>query len=186
MNVISSASFAYFLAFCTITWLSRKPLRQPGSHGFYRFFAWQGILALFAFHHPSWAENSLSSQPLVSAVLMASSIALVISGWLELKRQGRATIDRRDETLFDFEKTTVLVSSGIFRFIRHPMYASLLFLAWGAFWQRPTTPGILVLVFTTISLLLTAHADERECLAYFGDAYTAYRQRTWAFVPWMY
>ncbi len=29
-----------------VVWLSRKPLRKPGSHGFYRFFAWEAILGL--------------------------------------------------------------------------------------------------------------------------------------------
>ncbi len=29
-----------------VAWLSRRPLRHPGSHGFYRFFAWEGILVL--------------------------------------------------------------------------------------------------------------------------------------------
>jgi hypothetical protein len=28
-------------------YVSRKSLRVPGSHGFYRFFAWEIILALF-------------------------------------------------------------------------------------------------------------------------------------------
>ncbi len=186
MISISAASFAYLLAFTTITWLSRKPLRHPGSHGFYRFFAWQGILCLFAFHHPFWVASSLSPQSHLSTVLMASSIGLVFAGWLELKQRGRASTDRKDEALYDFEKTTTLVSSGVFRFIRHPMYASLLLLAWGAFWQRPTDLGILVLAITTICLLLTARADERECLAHFGSSYATYKEKTWAFFPWIY
>ncbi len=186
MISISAASVAYLLAFTIIVWLSRKPLRHPGSHGFYRFFAWQGILCLFAFHHPFWAANSLNPQSLLSTVLMVSSIGLVLAGWLELKRKGKASTDREDEALYDFEKTTSLVSSGIFRPLRPPMYASLLLLAWGAFWQRPTDPGILVVSITTISLFLTARADERECLVHFGSTYARYKEKTWAFLPWIY
>ena len=36
-----------------------------------------------------------------------------------------------------FENTVKLVEVGLYRFIRHPMYASLLLLAWGAFLKHP-------------------------------------------------
>lgn len=117
---------------------------------------------------------------------MLSSIALVLAGWLELERKGKPSTQRHDETLFRFEKTSTLVASGIFQYIRHPMYLSLLLLAWGAFFQRPTIYGGIILAATSIFLLLTARADERECSAYFGAPYEDYRQRTWAFLPWLY
>lgn len=183
---VSTALLAYFLVSIALFWVSRKPLQNPGSHGFYRFFAWQGILALFALHHPTWGENILPAQPLLSTPLMLASIGLVLAGWLELERCGKPSAKRQDEILFRFEKTTSLVSSGIFRYIRHPMYLSLLFLAWGAFWQRPTIPGSVILVSTSIFLFLTARADERECHAYFGVSYDEYRKRTWAFLPGLY
>jgi protein-S-isoprenylcysteine O-methyltransferase Ste14 len=66
------------------------------------------------------------------------------------------------------------------------MYTSLLLLAWGAFCQRPTVPGIVVVILTTLLLFLTARADEKECQDYFGETYQSYKQKTWAFVPFVY
>ena len=35
---------AFIIGTATLVWLSRKSLRSPGQHGFYRFFAWEAIL----------------------------------------------------------------------------------------------------------------------------------------------
>jgi len=39
----------FTLATLGIIYVSRLSLRHPRSHGFYRFFAWEAILALFLF-----------------------------------------------------------------------------------------------------------------------------------------
>ena len=186
MTNTNTVLLTFILGATTITWLSRKPLRHPGSHGFYRFFVWQGILSLFILHHPIWPSDVFNAPKYLSSILMLASIFLVVAGWFELKRKGNASPSRKDDALFRFEKTTSLVSSGIFRYIRHPMYTSLLLLAWGAFCQRPTAPSIVIVVLTTIFLFLTARTDEKECLDYFGDTYQSYKEKTWAFVPYVY
>jgi len=37
-----------------IIWISIPSLRQPGSHGFYRFFAWETILGMFVLNMRLW------------------------------------------------------------------------------------------------------------------------------------
>ena len=168
-----------------IVWLSRKPLRKPGSHGFYRFFAWEAILGLIVMNREVWGTDPYSPHQFTSWLLMMSSIALVVIGIATLKRDGAPGATRDDGSFYEFEKTTQLVSHGIFGYIRHPMYTSLLALAWGAFCQDPSLTGSAVAAFASIALLLTAKADERECLQYFGAQYAEYKQRTWMFVPFL-
>jgi len=168
-----------------LAWLSRKALRTAKSHGFYRFFAWEGILLLVVLNHGPWGEQPFSPHQITSWILMLISILLAGMGLLALKNEGRADQGRDDPTLYEFEKTTTLVSSGIFRFIRHPMYASLIALTWGAYFQDPTPAGTAVAIAGTIFLLLTAKADEQECLQYFGDQYAEYKRRTWMFIPYL-
>ena len=169
-----------------LLWLSRKALRHPGGHGFYRFFAWEGILALVVLNRQPWGEQPFSPHQMASWLLMSLSIYLVIRGHRALRDQGLASTERQDGALYEFEKTTTLVTTGIFKYIRHPMYASLLALAWGAYFQAPSVPGTVVVVLTTLFLLLTAKSDERECLAYFGETYATYMQKTRGFIPHVY
>ncbi len=176
---------AFLAGSALIVWWSRQAIRQPGSHGFYRFFAWEAILVLIVLNHEPWGKQPFSPHQLASWLLMLLSIGLALGGLLTLRREGKAGEERADPALYGFEKTTHLVSSGLFAYIRHPMYTSLLALAWGAFCQDPSLTGGAVAAFASIALLLTAKADERECLQYFGAQYAEYKQRTWMFVPFL-
>lgn len=167
-----------------LLWWSRKPLRQPGSHGFYRFFAWETILGLCVLNRNS------SGDQLVSVALLQTGLLLALLGFLSLRLRGRAVAQRgpdgSDGALYDWERTTQLVTGGIYRLIRHPMYASLYALTWGmclrAFdWLPLALAGV-----ASYFLLRTALADEAECLAYFGEPYRAYMQRTRRFIPWLW
>lgn len=182
--------FAFAFGTAVLVWLSRKPLNQPGRHGFYRFFAWEAILGLVVLNHKEWGEHPDSPHQIASWILMLTSIFLVISAVLLLKgkghkNKGQASKERDDAALYEFEKTTQLVTSGIFRYIRHPMYTSLIALAWGAFCQNPSWPGAAIAGFASVCLLLTAKADEAECLAYFGEPYAAYMKTTRRFIPYL-
>ncbi|MGO4391108.1 isoprenylcysteine carboxylmethyltransferase family protein [Variovorax sp. M-6] len=180
------ASIAAFVAISVALFLaSRRALRQPGSHGFYRFFAWECILGLVLLNLPVWGNEPLAPHQLASWFL------LVVSAWLPLhavrllKRIGKPTEARNDDALFDFEKTSALVSSGAFRYIRHPMYTALICLAWGAFLKQFSWLGLALALAATTLLFLTALRDEQECLTHFGEAYRAYMRGTRRFVPFV-
>lgn len=179
-----TASLGPFLAgTAIIAWFSRKPLRHPGSHGFYRFFAWEGILALVLMNRNAWGMDPLSMHQLASWPLLICSLVLVAQGMTALVRFGRVADGRPGRGLYEWEKTTSLVTTGVFAYIRHPMYASLLALTWGTFLQAPSWTGGLVALPVSLFLVLTALADERECLSYFGAAYADYMRQTWRFIP---
>lgn len=178
-----TALIIFALGTLLVVWLSRKALQRPGRHGFYRFFVWEAILALFVMNQEPWGEQPFSAHQIASWILMSISIFLVIRGHGALRQQGAASEARGDGDLYDFEKTTQLVTTGIFAHIRHPMYASLLALAWGAFFQAPSWLGVAVATFASFFLLLTARADEMECLAYFGEPYQRYMEQTRRFIP---
>lgn len=79
-----------------------------------------------------------------------------------------------------------LVDSGIFRYLRHPLYASLLYLAWGILLKNPTPELWIVALLVSGFLYLTARADEKECKAFFGQAYSDYMTRSKMFVPFVF
>lgn len=176
---------AFLAGTALLTWFSRKALRAAKSHGFYRYFAWEAILLLLVLNHSPRGEDATSPHQTVSWVLMLLSILLALLGLFGLRRQGKAGQQRNDPALYGFERTTALVSSGVFKYIRHPMYTSLIALAWGAYFQNPTLLGSFIATLATYFLLLTAKADERECLQYFGPQYASYKERTRMFIPYI-
>jgi len=163
--------------------LSIKPLKNIRSHGFYRFFAFEGILGLVCLNLPFWFMYPFSSAHLVSWLLLIFSVFLVVHGLSLLRRNGGSGRQNSQIENFRFENTTQLVTSGIYYYIRHPMYSSLLFLAWGAFLKNISWPNTFVVLFSTGCLIATAKIEEHENCDYFGQAYTDYIKRSKMFVP---
>ncbi len=163
--------------------LSIKPLKNIRSHGFYRFFAFEGILGLVCLNIPFWYREPFSPAHLFSWLLLIFSVLLVVQGLFLLKNKGGSGRPNSQVENFKFENTTQLVTSGIYHYIRHPMYSSLLFLAWGAFFKNISGPNTFVVLFSTGCLMATAKIEEQENCAYFGQAYDDYKKRSKMFVP---
>lgn len=178
------------IAFCVASaffiYISRRPLCSGESHGFYRFFAWEFMLALFLLNVSHWYENPVSAFQLVSWLLLAISVCFVSYGLYLLKVIGKPTQARQDKDLYPFERTSSLVTVGIYKYIRHPLYSSLFFLTWGIFFKDPSWVGLLLSVAASVFLYQAGKHEEVECLAYFGDDYCHYMQGTKRFVPFLF
>jgi len=167
--------------------ISWKPLHHPDSHGFYRFFGWEAILALILINLPNWFSRWTAWYQIISWILLLGCLLPMIFGVNSLRKRGKPDKDERpDSQLMAFERTTKLVTDGIYRFIRHPLYSSLLLLAWGVFFKAPTQTGITLALLATLFLHATAKADEAECIQAFGTDYRDYMKRTKMFIPYVF
>lgn len=168
-----------------LAWVSRASLRAPESHGFFRFIAWELMLVLVVLNIDGWYDAPLTLTQLICGFLMAASLFLVVVSYLALLQFGKQDRSRNDGPLLGFEKTTALVSNGIYAWIRHPMYSSLILLDWGLFFKKISwlSGGIALLAF--VFLILATLAEERENLNYFGEQYRDYMDRTRRYLPFL-
>jgi protein-S-isoprenylcysteine O-methyltransferase Ste14 len=170
-----------------IAWVSRASLRAPGSHGFYRFFAWELILALVLLNVAVWFRDPFAWHQVISWILPVVCFVPLVLGVRSLTTGGKP-VERRegDASLLAFEKTSTLVTTGIYHYIRHPLYSSLLILAWGVFFKDPSWLGALLALAATVALIATAMAEEAECTRFFGPGYRDYMKQTRMFVPYLF
>ena len=177
----------FVVASAGIVYISRASLRAPRSHGFYRFFAWEAILALILLNLEYWFRDPFSLPQVLSWILLIASAFLVVHAVHLLRIIGKPDAQRSDDAAtIGLEKTTHLVSVGAYKYIRHPMYSSLLFLAWGVFFKDPSwLNGILALAATAF-LVATAKVEEAEDIRFFGAAYQAYIKQTKMFIPFLF
>lgn len=163
--------------------LSRRSLRVPGSHGFYRFFAFELLLALIVINAPVWFWRPFSARQVVSWILLALSAGLAAEAFRLLRQIGRPSATAARDVNLPFENTTRLVTTGLYRFIRHPMYASLLAFAWGACLKDLSVVCLVLAVGVSGFLTATALVEERENRGRFGEEYASYMKVTWRFIP---
>ena len=166
--------------------ISWKTLFNIKSHGFYRFFSWECILWLTISNYKFWFDNPFCVKQIFSWLILLYSLYLIIAGVRQMKKTRKPQADRDDKTLYKFEKTTELVDTGIFKYIRHPLYSSLLFLTWGIYLKNTSNELLIVSLLSTIFLFLTAKFDENECIKYFGEKYKEYRKRSKMFIPFLF
>ena len=166
-------------------YISRRSLLNPKSHGFYRFFVFEGILALVLLNHPYWFSDPFSIVHIVSWLLLGTSIYFIVQSLLMLKKQGGHAERKDTPENLPFENTVNVVDDGLYRYIRHPMYGSLLFLGWGAFLKNSTPFTFGLVLFVTGGLVVVAKVEERENIRFFGSDYKAYMKRSKMFIPWI-
>jgi protein-S-isoprenylcysteine O-methyltransferase Ste14 len=169
---------------------SRASLASWRAHGFYRFFAWELIIGLILLNFrgaTQWFRDPLSARQLASWVLLSLSLLPLGLGVHLLRRLGQPDAQtRRDPRLFPIEQTTRLVTTGVFRYIRHPIYTSLLLLTWGVFLKHPSWVAAGLATVASLLLLATAVVEERENLQYWGPSYEVYRRETKRFIPLLF
>ncbi len=166
-----------------LIWISRGSLRHPRSHGFPRFFAWEAILLLILRSTDFWLREPSDFSRIISWILLTLSAGLAVHSLILFRKLGKLSRERQDPALMGIEKTTALVTSGIYRFIRHPMYCSLILLAWGIFFIRLSAVSGVLATVASLFLFLTALREEAENISYFGEEYREYMNRSKMFFP---
>jgi protein-S-isoprenylcysteine O-methyltransferase Ste14 len=164
------------VALVWVTW--RVSVRQRRYHGISRFFSFQSILLLMILSGPVWFAFPLSPQQILSWLFLGISALLAIHGFHLLKVVGQPKNQ--------IENTTVLVKTGAFRYIRHPLYCSLLCGGIGAMLKSITPLTICLAAINVLALIATAKIEENEMIDRFGDAYRQYMQSTCRFLPYVF
>jgi protein-S-isoprenylcysteine O-methyltransferase Ste14 len=168
-----------------ITFISWRSVSSIKNHGLFRFIAWECILWLIISNIPFWFKDIFSANQVISWILLTITLYPLISGVILIRKEGKKDINR-DDSLFKFEKTSELIQSGIFKYIRHPLYSSLLFLTWGIFFKHIDNVLFVIALLSTFALFLTARMEERENIRFFGEKYRDYMKKTNMFLPYIF
>ena len=161
-----------------IIFVSWTSFRHTRSHGFYRFFAFEFTLALILLNLEDWFRDPFSLFQIISWVLLICSIVLAVHGFYLLRVEGKPKSG--------IENTTTLVTVGAYKYIRHPLYSSLLFLAWGVFFKDVSLLGGILASVATAFLIVIAKMEEAENIQKFGAEYTVYMKSTRMFIPFLF
>jgi protein-S-isoprenylcysteine O-methyltransferase Ste14 len=152
-------------------------IRYKRYHGIARFFAFESVYILIMLNFKVWFLAPFSVRQIISWLLLVLSAYIAIAGYLTLKRKGKPDSN--------FENTSVLVRTGLYRHIRHPLYLSIFLLGTGVMLKQT---GILQLALGAVNLFtiyLTARIEEKEMIARFGDEYLEYIKESKMFIPFI-
>jgi protein-S-isoprenylcysteine O-methyltransferase Ste14 len=118
-------------------------------------------------------------------VLRWIGVGLFTSGGI-LRLWPAFALGRRFSGLVAIQKNHTLVTDGIFGVVRNPSYLGLIvsMFGWGLAF-RSILGVVLAALFIPI-LIGRIRSEERLLAGHFGEAYDAYRARTWRLLPYLY
>jgi protein-S-isoprenylcysteine O-methyltransferase Ste14 len=154
-------------------------IKHKRYHGIARFFSFESIFILVLLNYRVWFTDPFSGTQIISWILLFSSIYFAVAGFMLLKEIGKPQGG-------NFENTSVIVRTGLYKYIRHPLYLSLFILGTGVMMKNPETLQLIAGGINLAALWLTARIEEKEMIARFGDEYTTYIRETRMFIPYVF
>jgi protein-S-isoprenylcysteine O-methyltransferase Ste14 len=169
--------FTIWIAFA-VYWLIAAVGAKPGSSQRRRPL---GLLALGAFvlvrvfSTHGLAVHSVALQ-VVGLILLLAGVGLAVWARVYLGRNWGMPMTEKEEP--------ELVTSGPYRFVRHPIYSGLLLAVLGTA-VATNLLGLLAVVVLGTYFAYSARVEERLLSASFPAAYAAYRARTKILIPFV-
>ena len=112
----------------------------------------------------------------------AAGVVLCIAGLL-FATWARVVLGRNWGMPMTLHEDPQLITSGPYRYVRHPIYTGLIAMWIGTSLSYPLTaiPGAFIIVYTVFS----AVREERDMEQRFPEAYPAYKQRSKMLLPFL-
>jgi protein-S-isoprenylcysteine O-methyltransferase Ste14 len=158
------------------------------------YFALPAILVFFAGLVVSALDGwviiflGLVRQPRSLTLLSAPSLvglALIVMGYT-LLLLGQITLGRFHSSTLVIKEDHRLITHGIYRLVRHPMYLGVILVAIGLAVTASSVTGFLIMLALVPVFLIRIRMEERLLMQEFGDAYRAYRAATNKLIPFVY
>jgi protein-S-isoprenylcysteine O-methyltransferase Ste14 len=122
--------------------------------------------------------GSLSVQVLVGFALIVIGFVILFVAHLTIGRFHVSTVAIR--------KDHQLITHGIYRFVRHPIYLGVIIIASGIPVYCSSLGGFLIMSALIPIFLNRIRMEERLLIEEFGDAYRGYRETTRKLIPFIY
>ncbi len=122
-------------------------------------------------------KNYLFSKNPVSIIIQLSSVGLMI--WARLTFGLRSFHATANTTKGE------LVTKGPYKWLRHPIYASIIYFTWACLISFPFIWTFIAVVLITMGLLLRIILEEKSLMTNYTE-YASYSKRTKRLIPYLF
>jgi protein-S-isoprenylcysteine O-methyltransferase Ste14 len=125
--------------------------------------------------------------PFNSLLFQVIGFILVIIGFAEAM-VARKTLDSNWTESYEYQikKNHELVTKGIYKYVRHPIYGGILMLPTGALIVSGSYTFIIGFLISLTASQIFARREEKILIKHFGKKYLEYKKTTKKFIPFIY
>jgi len=144
------------------------------------FVIYSAGLAMSAWDLVRHPENlqSLPPQAFLGLALTVIGLGICFAAARTLRRSYSPTLVVKDDHR--------LITHGLYRWIRHPLYLGLLMASMGLPVLVSSLHGLLIMLLLIPVVLNRIRIEERMLIDEYGDEYRAYKQATKKLIPFVY
>jgi protein-S-isoprenylcysteine O-methyltransferase Ste14 len=179
VKLVFTVAWAAFWIYWLIAAFSMKRGRTAWSREL-RIRAAIAVLAILLIRVGAFRGHSINSNPWragIGLVLFAAGLGFAIWARLHIGRNWGTPMSQKDEP--------ELVSSGPYRFVRHPIYSGILIAGVGTAVALSWT-WLIAVALAGIYFIYSAFVEERNLTKQFPETYPAYKRSTKMLVPFIF
>ncbi len=165
----------------------RSKPKTKESYSFFHKKNLSKILTIGAFIPVTFQLLGLSLFPFTTeyALLQLAGFGIVLVGWL-IAIRGRYDLGTNWARSYDYQvkEKQELVTSGIYKYIRHPIYSGIALMFIGS---ELIVQSYMVIVYILlyIGAYIQASWEEKLLIKHFGQKYINYMKSSKRFIPWI-
>lgn len=113
-----------------------------------------------------WMNQRVTWLAYIGLFLYAPSAYCIVASFINLKHKGKPAKG--------WEETTVLIDSGIFGIMRHPMYFGTALWAFAMALVQQSILAIVLCIMVMVCTFMASRGEDRKMIEKYGDAYRKY------------
>ncbi|MDT8886133.1 methyltransferase family protein [Aquirufa regiilacus] len=154
---------------------SKTPSIFPYYRIAYNVIAIVGLAVLLRFTLPL---ASLSADTFIGGVITGIGLLFIVLAF--------RAFNLREFLGFQTETKSELVVTGMYRFVRHPLYFGTMIFIAGLYLLMPSHMMLYVLVISYVYIWVGSRLEERKLRALFGESYSNYAKKVKSLIPYVY
>jgi protein-S-isoprenylcysteine O-methyltransferase Ste14 len=145
---------------------------------FVMFFVLMIILVLYAIHHPWIVALDFNLAAWLRWVGFAIGLlSIILTFWTEI------ALGRQFSPQLQLRQQHQLITSGPYAYVRHPLYTALDAFGFSLALVSANWYFVAIFMLSLVGLAFRVPKEERMMQEQFGEAYSAYSQKTGRFLP---
>ena len=116
-----------------------------------------------------WQDDQIVTLAYLGLALYVPAAALVASSFITLKHKGKPESG--------WEPTTMLIDSGVYRIVRHPLYLGSALFTVGIMLNVQSIPSTVLGLVAIFCFWMVSRGEDKFNIEKFGDAYLQYMKK---------
>lgn len=188
LQIIITLCWTIFLVYWALQWKNTKQTQitawKAGNTRWFVIIVFGGyiLLKLFGFRLPLTLLGIQLSDPTIFIQLIGVIITII---GLIVAIIARNTLAKNWSSNIELKKDHTLITSGIYHYMRHPIYTGILLMSVGTIITFETVASILLFIYLTVFFLFKIMKEEQLMLQSFPKEYPTYKNKVKALIPFI-